>query len=144
FSSVIMILENMGARYCIIGGHAVNTYVEPVYTVDADFIVAADKLEEVINKLQEKGFKINQHPYTINAQKPGSMLLVQFTIDPTFQKMIENASPRQVMEQIVSVASLSDLVQMKLAAWRDPKRRASKRAKDELDLLRIAEKYQEY
>jgi hypothetical protein len=27
--------------YCLIGGLAVNCYVEPVYTLDADFVVMA-------------------------------------------------------------------------------------------------------
>jgi hypothetical protein len=39
------------------------------------------------------------------------------------------------------VASLADLVQAKIWAWSDPQRRLSKRKKDELDLIRIAEKY---
>lgn len=44
---------------------------------------------------------------------------------------------------IANVASLRDLVEGKIRAWSDPERRLSKRAKDQADLLRIAERYPE-
>lgn len=43
----------------------------------------------------------------------------------------------------VRVACLEDVTQGKLWAWGDPRRRLSKRKKDELDLIRLAEKYPE-
>lgn len=43
-----------------------------------------------------------------------------------------------------SFASLPDLVRAKIWAWSDPARRLSKRKKDELDLIRIAERYPEW
>jgi hypothetical protein len=43
----------------------------------------------------------------------------------------------------VRVACLEDIAQGKLWAYGDPKRRLSKRKKDELDLIRPAEKYPE-
>lgn len=42
------------------------------------------------------------------------------------------------------VACLEDLVQAKIWEWSDPRRRLSKRKKDELDLIRIAESYPEF
>jgi hypothetical protein len=42
------------------------------------------------------------------------------------------------------VAALADLFQGKLWAAADPERRPTKRAKDELDLMRIADRYPEY
>jgi len=41
------------------------------------------------------------------------------------------------------VACLEDVTQGKLWAYRDPKRRLSKRKKDELDLIGLAETYPE-
>jgi hypothetical protein len=43
----------------------------------------------------------------------------------------------------LKVASLQDVVQRKLWAFGDPARRLSKRKKDELDLVRLAERYPE-
>jgi hypothetical protein len=41
------------------------------------------------------------------------------------------------------VASLEDVTQGKMWAYGDPRRRLSKRKKDELDLIRLAETYPE-
>jgi hypothetical protein len=43
----------------------------------------------------------------------------------------------------VKVAGLEDVTQGKLWAYSDPRRRLSKRKKDELDLIRLAEAYPE-
>jgi hypothetical protein len=43
----------------------------------------------------------------------------------------------------VRVASLEDVTQGKLWAYGDPRRRLSKRKKDELDLIRLAEAHPE-
>jgi hypothetical protein len=43
----------------------------------------------------------------------------------------------------VRVACLEDVTRGKLWAYGDPRRRLSKRKKDELDLIRLAEKYPE-
>jgi hypothetical protein len=47
----------------------------------------------------------------------------------------------EVLGTRVKVASLEDVAQGKLWAWSDPQRRFSKRKKDELDLIRLAEAY---
>jgi hypothetical protein len=47
-------------RRCLllIGGLAVNRYVEPVYTLDADFVLAATALNALTGLLQQQGFTI--------------------------------------------------------------------------------------
>jgi hypothetical protein len=39
-AEVIAALEQAGMRYAVIGGLAVNAYVEPVFTADADIVIA--------------------------------------------------------------------------------------------------------
>jgi hypothetical protein len=46
-----------------------------------------------------------------------------------------------VLEIRVPVAGLEDIIRGKAWAWQDATRRLSKRKKDELDLIRIAEAY---
>jgi hypothetical protein len=70
-----------------------------------------------------------------------SKLNVQSTTDPRYQSFLANATEREVLEARVPVASLEDIIRGKVWAWRDPARRLSKRKKDELDLVRIAEAY---
>jgi len=69
---------------------------------------------------------------------------VQLTTDPRCQDFLQRATPAEVLGVQCRVAALADLFQGKLWAAADPEHRATKRAKDELDLLRIGEVYPEY
>jgi hypothetical protein len=79
----------------------------------------------------------------LNARKAAGKLNVQFTQDPRYQDFLARAQRREVLGQTVPVADLKDIVQGKVWAWSDGQRRLSKRKKDELDLIRIAESHPE-
>ena len=70
--------------------------------------------------------------------------MIQFTIDPRYQDFPGRATLAEALGVPCRVAALRDLFQGKLWASADPERRPSKRFKDEVDLVRIAEKYPEY
>lgn len=129
--------------HCVIGGLAVNTYVRPVYTLDADIVIATDKLPLICADLLAAGFELHDETWSLNAQMPGSDLRIQFTKDPRYQAFLAAAVPAKVLGCDALVASLPDLVTGKTLAWSDPKRRLSKRKKDESDLIRLAEDYPE-
>lgn len=130
--------------YCLIGGLAINCYVEPVYTMDADFAVAASHLNALKQHLLELGFKVEDQEHSLNAIRTGSQLRIQFTKDPRYASFPARAEIRETLGLRLRVASLPDLVQAKIWAWSDPHRRLSKRKKDELDLIRIAERYPQH
>ena len=46
FARLVSACESLGS-YCLIGGLAVNCYVEPVYTLDADLVAIAASLPEL-------------------------------------------------------------------------------------------------
>ena len=142
FATVAGILDRHGP-WCLIGGLAVNCYVEPVYTIDADVVVAAQNLGAIQQELTAAGFRLEQFTHSLNAKKAPGTLNVQFTQDGRYQSFIAGAKPREVLGQSVPVAELKDIVQGKIWAWSDEKRRLSKRKKDELDLIRIGEAYPE-
>lgn len=142
FATVAGILDGHGA-WCLIGGLAVNCYVEPVYTVDADIVVAAQELTAIADELRAAGFGIEQFAHSLNARRAAGKLNVQFTQDPRYQDFLPRAQRREVLGQTVPVAELKDIVQGKVWAWSDDERRLSKRKKDELDLIRIGEAYPE-
>jgi hypothetical protein len=142
FREVVEILNRHG-RWCLIGGLAVNHYVEPVYTVDADVVVVADKLDAIAEALTSAGFTVKRFPHSVNATKHDSKIALQFTTAERYQPFVERAQPGEVLGCIVPVASLHDIVQGKLWAWSDPTRRPSKQLKDELDLVRLGESYPE-
>ena len=76
FARLIEACKSFGP-YCLIGGLAVNCYVEPVYTLDADLVVIAAALSSLSAHLQEEGFKIEEHPHLLNAMAPQSELRIQ-------------------------------------------------------------------
>jgi hypothetical protein len=125
--------------YCLIGGLAVNCYVEPVYTLDADLVVTAASLPKLATYLREQGFRTEEHRYSVNVLAPGSELRIQFTTDERYQAFLARCIEAEVLGLCVKVASLEDVARGKLWAYSDPQRRLSKRKKDELDLIRLAE-----
>jgi hypothetical protein len=140
FAEAAAILDRTG-RWCLIGGLAVNCYVEPVYTVDADIVVASENLSRAQENLTAAGFRIEEFAHSLNASKPGSKLQIQFTQDARYQDFIDCAERREVLGSFIPVARLEDIMQGKIWAWTDPDRRPTKRKKDELDLMRIAETF---
>jgi hypothetical protein len=125
--------------WCLIGGLAVNTYVEPVYTLDADLVVISSALQELALRLRNLDFTIEEHEHSLNAQGPESDLRIQFTTDARYQAFPGRAVDAVVLGVPVRVACLEDTVQGKLWAYADSARRFSKRKKDELDLVRLIE-----
>jgi hypothetical protein len=140
---VVQLCE-LSQDYCLIGGLAINCYVEPVYTMDADFVLAAAHLPALRERLTALGFTLTDHAHSLNALRPGSQLHIQFTKDPRYAGFPGRAEVRETLGLRLRVAALADLVQAKVWAWSDPERRLSKRKKDELDLIRIAERYSEF
>jgi hypothetical protein len=142
FVRVIEACESFGP-YCLIGGLAVNCFVEPVYTLDADLVVIASNLSKLAVHLQQQGFRTEEHPHSVNALAPISELRIQFTTDIRYQAFLTRSVEAAVLGVNVRVACLEDITQGKLWAYSDPRRRLSKRKKDELDLIRLAEAYPE-
>jgi hypothetical protein len=138
FAELVTVL-NRNKPWCLIGGLAVNCYVEPVYTVDVDLVVVAANLEQIGRELEAAGFRVKRFEHSMNAQRPASELNVQFTTDPRYQDFLAGTTECEVLGVQVPVASLEDIVRGKVWAWQDEQRRSTKRKKDELDLMRIAE-----
>ncbi len=142
FAEVVAILDRHGP-WCLIGGLAVNHYVEPVYTIDAEVVVIAENLEAVQEQLVDAGFSIKHFAHSVNATRAESKLSLQFTVATRYQPFIGRAVCGDVLGCTVPIANLPDLTQGKVWAWIDRSRRLSKHKKDELDLIRIAETYPE-
>jgi hypothetical protein len=142
FAEVAAVLQG-DKPWCLIGGLAVNCYVEPVYTTDVDLAVVAANLNQIGRDLEAAGFRIKQFEHSMDAQRPGSKLNVQFTTDSRYQEFLASATDCEVLGVLVPVAALENIVRGKVWEWQDSARRVSKRKKDELDLIRIAEAHPE-
>jgi hypothetical protein len=140
FAELVTVL-NENKPWCLIGGLAVNCYVEPVYTVDVDLIVVAANLEQIGRELEAARFRVKRFEPSMNAERSGSKLNVQLTTDVRYHDVLARATEREVLGLRIPVAGLEDIIRGKVWAWRDATRRLSKRKKDELDLMRIGEAY---
>ena len=128
-----------GQPFCLIGGLAVNHYVEPVVTLDADFAIAAPT--GLADALRAAGFVVEEFALSVSAQLPGSRLRIQITVNSRYGAFPARAVAGELFGVRLPIAALDDLVQGKLWAFTDTSRRASKRAKDRADLIRICESH---
>lgn len=131
-------LETHGIRYCLVGGQAVNAYVEPVVSLDLDIAVAAEQLD-LVERLLGQEFTVERFPHRLNVSAPGSALRVQIQIDPRYGPFVARATPRIVLGLRLPVARVEDLLDGKVWAAMDPGRRPSKRQKDLADIARLLE-----
>ena len=135
------ILAETGSRYCVIGGLAVNAYVDPVVSLDVDIVVAVEDVGTISIAAKGQGLKVEQFEHSVNISSPHSDLRFQLQIDPRYQDFIPRAELRDVLGYRMSVANLEDVLQGKVWAYMDQTRRRSKRQKDLADILRIIEAY---
>lgn len=137
---LVSLLEEAGVRYCVVGGQAVNAYVEPVVSLDLDLVVAASDLERVESLLARR-FHVDRFPHSLNVSVAGSDLRVQIQLDPRYHAFVERASVQEILGVRLPVAHVEDVLQGKVWAAEDETRRASKRQKDLADIARLLERY---
>ncbi len=138
--TLIAFLHREGVRFCVIGGQAVNAYVEPLVSLDLDIAVAVESMEELEKRLAER-FNVKRFLHSLNVSLPDSDLRVQIQTDERYRAFVERASERDVLGMKLPVASLEDVLQGKIWAALDTERRGSKRQKDLADIARILESY---
>ncbi|MDI6767608.1 MAG: hypothetical protein QME52_12375 [Bacteroidota bacterium] len=131
-------LKQQRARFCVIGGLAVNAYTEPVVSLDLDIVVAVDNIGKIISCLPKK-YKVKHSFHSINISSEFSDLRIQLQTDIRYQEFIKRASQKNVLGYKLPVASIADVLQGKLWAYSDPGRRPSKRQKDLADIMRLIE-----
>jgi len=135
------ILSKKGSRYCIIGGLAVNAYVEPVVSLDLDIVAAVEDVGTICKTAKKSGFKVEQFEHSVNITSESSDLRIQFQTDLRYQSFLSTANEKNVLGYTMKVARLEDVLQGKVWAYMDKTRRKSKRQKDLADILRIIEKH---
>lgn len=138
--TLIAFLQGQGIPFCVIGGQAVNAYVEPLVSLDLDLAVAVESLENLEKRLAER-FQVRRFPHRINVSLPGSDLRVQIQTDERYRAFVVNAVEAEVLGMKLPVARLEDVLQGKIWAASDPERRGSKRQKDLADIARLIEQY---
>jgi hypothetical protein len=140
---LLYILQETKTSYCLIGGLAVNAYVEPVVSLDLDLVVVAANMEEVCRQAEKHGLRVERFSHSVNLTSLRSDLRLQLQTDPRYQQFLENASKQTVLGYEMLVARKEDVLLGKTWAYQDDTRRKSKRQKDLADILRLVETYPE-
>lgn len=138
----LQILEEAGARYCVIGGQGVNAYAEPVVSLDLDLALAPGEIER-LTPLFGPPIRMERFEHSVNLSASGSDLRIQFQVDPRYHDFPARAEVRDVLGHPLPVAKLEDVLRGKVWAASDPARRASKRQKDLADIARLLENHPE-
>lgn len=137
---LLQLLADSGAQYCVVGGVAVNAYVEPHITIDFDIVIAAGDIDSFEAALR-KSYIVERFAHTTNVTARGSDMRVQIQTDPRYAAFLARAEVRSVLGIDMRVASLEDVLQGKIWAAASETRRPLKRKKDLLDIARLVEAY---
>jgi hypothetical protein len=137
---LISLLAEKGVSYCVIGGQAVNAYVEPLVSLDLDLAVASQAIGG-LEPMLAPSFKVERFAHSLNVSAAGSDLRVQFQLDPRYSEFVPRASERELLGMRLPVAALEDVLRGKVWAALDAARRPSKRQKDLADVARLLEAY---
>ena len=136
--AVAKLLEDANVPYALIGGHAVNQWLEPRFTADIDLTVAAapaaqERLERAFTVAGyvidfERDEKQPSGPDIVGWTSPsGDLVELQIAKTELQRDVIRRAV---ATEEGTRVATKEDLIVMKLIA---------DRAKDRLDLIGLSE-----
>lgn len=135
------ILVKTKTSYCVVGGLAVNAYVEPVVSLDLDVVIEIKDIDKVRREAVSKGLKVEMFEHSVNLTSSQSDLRIQIQTDTRYQEFLSRSSSKEVLGYKMNVASIEDTLQGKVWAYLDKKRRMSKRQKDLTDIIRLMEAY---
>jgi len=145
---VITVLEGSGTSYAVIGGIAVQLHSrEPRTTLDIDLAVA--RFDEIpAEALAQAGFEYEgRYEHSDNWRAPGrgpraERIAIQFSAEDTG---IGDAVARAQLVDIgglqLRLATVRDLLVLKLSAAEEPTRRLSKKRQDLIDAITLAEEH---
>ncbi|HVT30776.1 MAG TPA: nucleotidyl transferase AbiEii/AbiGii toxin family protein [Lacipirellulaceae bacterium] len=140
---LVEILERLEIPWCMIGGLAVNYWAEePLATADVDIVVEAERVDEAVSELAAAGFQAKRFEWSVNL-KGSSKVSMQISTDEMYREFPSRSIAADVHGILMRVASLHDTLAGKIVAWRDQRRRGSKRQKYRLDIMRMVESHPE-
>jgi hypothetical protein len=125
---MVQAFESADIRYALIGGIAVALRSRPRFTEDVDFLldIAALKVPRLLEDLLARGFALDL-PSTIHEWTQHHMTSLSYrgspfdwlkAVIPSYQHILDRASPVSWIDGSVRVASSEGLILMKLLAFR--------------------------
>ena len=150
-AGLVEVLESIGTPYAVIGGVAMQLYTEEPRTT-ADLVIALRSHDDLPREeLEAAGFSPDGvHEWSENWRGPApagtsrkQRVAVQFSSDPLMVAAVAHAEKASVGRFSFQLATMPDLILLKLAAAEEPKRRTSKKIHDVGDVVRLLEDHPE-
>lgn len=129
------VLAEVRIEYAVIGGHAVNAWVEPRFTADIDVTISAGpaQLDRLTAALERRGFRISAQ---YGEEQPSGPDFVRFVSEDSRVVLEFQSAKTRLQEDVIRrahqdarglrVATAEDLIVLKLIAHRP---------KDRIDLI---------
>lgn len=134
YRRVIDVLARVGAKWTVVGAHAVNLYVEPRATVDIDLVVDARRMKPILQALEEEFGALQTVEIGAAVRFPSlSVDLIRGDNHPLFRAALDEAHERQG----VRVPAVELLLVLKFLAAASPWRDVADRKQDVADLIRL-------
>lgn len=135
---LLRLLDEAGIRYCVIGGQAVNYYVEPLVSLDLGLVVATDQLAAAEELLSNR-YAVRRFPHSVNVNLGQSDLRVQIQTDSRYGDFVDRAAPGDVLGIPMYVAASRDVLRGKIWAAQNSSCQPGERQKDLTDIARLIE-----
>ena len=134
YRRVIDVFTRVGARWSMVGAHAVNFFVEPRATVDIDFVVEAREMKPLLRALEEEFGALE------TTELGAALRVTNLSIDlirgdnhPLFHAALDEAEEHEG----VRVPPVELLLVLKFLAATSPWRDVADRKQDVADLIRL-------
>ncbi len=138
FATVLRALASSGARYLVIGGHAVTLHGHPRNTFDLDLLAPETCLPDLRGALERLGYReFFSTDAFLQLQPPSRLPPVDLMIvdGETFDRLAQTSETGELDGKTVKVPDALRLIALKLHAARDARR--TSREVDWLDVARI-------
>jgi Nucleotidyl transferase AbiEii toxin, Type IV TA system len=123
---IAAIFDSSGLGYALIGGHAINAWLEPRFTADIDVTVAANPaaLARARAGLEAAGYRVNVEHGAEQASGPDFVRFVRAADDPPIElqaaktELQHRLITRARRDEAIAIATPEDLIVLKLIAHR--------------------------
>jgi hypothetical protein len=142
---VVSALEGLGARFALIGGHAVSYHLRPRVTVDVDFLVGARDLTPIATALESVGFRTENRGEILRAWEQKAdpereepvVDIVPAHLNRTTAEALKSAIPVSYEGNTLRVVARPALAALKFLAASSRERAQEDRLQDAADLARL-------
>jgi|SRR5450432_357216 hypothetical protein len=140
---LLQAIEETGARYALVGGHAVSAHTRPRLTVDVDIVIETRKQAAVERALAVQGFRTLRERDVLRVFEAGELEspavadLLLADSHPVWAEALRTATPGVYQGQSLPLATVAALVAMKFVAAASLDRPQEDRLQDVSDISRL-------